>query len=95
MNENTNGFKELTETQKAKIANNLAAYTFHFETPVIVGINYNNNIIYIFKTKEDFEKSSYEETHIQKCPNIDYVNGWLYGAVQCKVGRIPHLKEVK
>jgi hypothetical protein len=87
MEKNADGIKELTETQKAKIATNLQAYTGHFGEPVIAASVYHKGI-YIFRSKKEFVKEFFQDSYVQLCPNIDYVNGWLYGAVQAKTGQV-------
>lgn len=56
---------------------------------------YKNNFGYIRIEKEDYGKGFYVYTDKQRaengswtqyCYNIDYLNGWLYGAVQAVNG---------
>ena len=65
---------ELTKRQLEKIYDNLKAYENNF-SPIEI-------------KKEDYGKGYYifregEKNYIQYCYTIDYLNGWLYGAVQC------------
>ena len=66
----------LIETQKRKIADNLRAFEYNFGPVRIERIPYTGyfNVYY----PADKKNSEY----IQQCPNIDYLNGWLYGCVQ-------------
>lgn len=49
--------------------------------------------------KEDFGKGFYvfspanEESYVQYCYNIDYLNGWLYGCVQAVNKRVKPIRE--
>jgi hypothetical protein len=63
------------------IQDNLRAYLTHF-VPIRI-------------EREDYGKGFYvfqedDESYIQYCYDIHYLNGWLYGAVQskCKVNRL-------
>lgn len=69
----------ISKKQKEIINDNLRAYESHFK-PLCI-------------KKEDFGKGFYvfevgNESYIQYCYNIDYLNGWLYGAVQSKCKRM-------
>ena len=62
----------MTEKQYEKIETNLNAFAFNFGMPRIVD-GYNGGY-YVYPADS--------EEYIQYCRNIDYLNGWLYGAVQ-------------
>lgn len=72
-----------TENVKAKeierIKKNAGAFEYWFPELTIVGSMYDKSFfVYISGRKE----------YIQHCYNIDYLNGWLYGAVQTVVGQL-------
>lgn len=63
---------------------------------------YKNNFGYIEIVKEDYGKGFYVFTNqerkeqglwTQYCYNIDYLNGWLYGAVQAINGIMKPIKK--
>lgn len=66
----------MTTKQKEIIKDNLNAFLANFD--------------YIRIEKEDYGKGFYvftkenDTSWTQYCYNIDYLNGWLYGAVQAK-----------
>ncbi len=78
----------LTKKQKELISDNLRAYMTNFG--------------YIRIEREDYGKGFYVYTEnsdnaswTQYCYNIDYLNGWLYGAVQAICKRMkPLTKEI-
>lgn len=72
---------QLTRNQQEIIKDNLKAFLANFE-PIRI-------------EKEDYGKGFYvfqgdDRSYIQFCYDINYLNGWLYGAVQakCKVIRL-------
>jgi hypothetical protein len=65
----------MTNNELELIEDNLRAYLSHF-IPIRI-------------EKEDYGKGFYvfqenEDSYIQYCYNVHYLNGWLYGAVQAK-----------
>lgn len=72
---------QVTQKEADKIRKNLEAFIFQFGFEPILRKDKDKNF-YIFLSAEAEEKDEY----IQRCENIDYLNGWLYGAVQtiCK-----------
>lgn len=69
--------KQLTKKEQEIIKNNLNAFLYYFK-PIKIEKD-NDGYFYIYQEGRD--------EYIQRCYNIHYVNGWLYGAVQreCKV----------
>jgi hypothetical protein len=63
----------IPDKDKEKIKKNLDAYLENFE-PIIIK-KYN---------KQFYVYPEGREEYVQFCENIDYLNGWLYGAVQAK-----------
>lgn len=76
--------KGLTERQREKIADNLRAYVHNFETTAIVREDFGPGF-YVYRNEDDAKSGS---NWVQFCYNIDYLNGWLYGAVQAICGQI-------
>lgn len=74
---------QLTEREAEKIQKNLDAFIFQFGIEPV--IRKNKNKTYNIYLSTEAEES---ENYIQHCENIDYLNGWLYGAVQTICGRI-------
>ena len=68
--------ENLTNKQHDILRDNLHAYCSNFVTPRIEPAETGEGF-YVFP-------SCRAETYIQFCENIDYLNGWLYGAVQAK-----------
>ena len=64
-----------TESQKEKIKSNLNAYLANFKPITIEKADYGKGF-YVYEVDRD--------GHVQYCENIDYLNGWLYGAVQAR-----------
>lgn len=64
----------MTTKQKEKIKQNLNAYLANFPSIRIEDANYGDGF-YVFSPAES-------ESWVQYCPNIDYLDGWLYGMVQ-------------
>ena len=80
----------MTNRQKEIIKDNLNAYIANFGYIKIVPEDYGKGF-YIFTDEQRAESGSWT----QYCYNIDYVNGWLYGAVQAINGIMkPINKEV-
>lgn len=69
--------KDMTKRQIEIISDNLKAYKANFGYIEIVKDDYGKGI-YVFTSEERKESGSWT----QYCYNIDYLNGWLYGAVQ-------------
>lgn len=80
----------MTKRQKEIIKDNLNAYIANFGYISIEPEDYGKGF-YIYTDEERKESGCWT----QYCYNIDYLNGWLYGAVQA-VNRImkPINKEV-
>lgn len=70
--------KELTIKETEKINKNLKAFNANFEEIKILKF-YKNYYIFIAKNI-----NSQYSNYIQTTANIEYINGWLYGAVQAK-----------
>jgi len=64
----------MTTKQKEKIQQNLNAYLGNFPSIRIEDADYGDGF-YVFSPAES-------ESWVQYCPNIDYLDGWLYGMVQ-------------
>ena len=69
----------MNKREQELIKDNLRAYLSHF--------------LPIRFEKEDYGKGFYvfqenQDSYIQYCYDINYLNGWLYGAVQAKCGQI-------
>lgn len=67
----------MTKKQMEIIKDNLRAYEKNFGYIKIVKEDYGKGF-YIYTDEERAEQGSWT----QYCYNIDYLNGWLYGAVQ-------------
>ena len=74
----------MTNRQKEKIQQNLNAYLANFPSIRIEDADYGDGV-YVFSPAES-------ESWVQYCPNIDYLDGWLYGMVQ-GINRIVKPKE--
>lgn len=72
-----------TEREAEKIRKNLDAFIFQFGIEPILRKN-RDKTYNVYLSTEAEEKENY----IQHCENIDYLNGWLYGAVQTICGQI-------
>jgi hypothetical protein len=70
--------KDITAADQEKIKKNLSAWNYHFK-PITIKKNTYNKCYFVYQEGE--------EKYIQMCENIQYLNGWLYGAVQahCKI----------
>ena len=64
----------MTNRQKEKIQRNLNAYLGNFPSIRIEDASYGNGF-YVYSPAES-------DSYVQYCPNIDYLDGWLYGMVQ-------------
>ena len=71
----------MTKRQRELISDNLTAYKHNFGFIEIVKEDYGKGF-YVFTSPERKESGSWT----QYCYNIDYLNGWLYGAVQAANG---------
>lgn len=71
----------MTKREKEIINDNLRAYLANFGYLEIVKADYGKGF-YVFTSPERKEQGSWT----QFCYNIDYLNGWLYGAVQAANG---------
>lgn len=69
----------MTKKQKEIIADNLRAFEHNFGYIRIEKENYGKGF-YVFTSEKD--------SYVQYCYDIHYLNGWLYGAVQCACGMI-------
>lgn len=67
----------MTELEKEIIKDNLKAYLANFGYLEIESADAGDGF-YVFTSPERKEQGAYT----QYCYNIDYLNGWLYGAVQ-------------
>lgn len=67
----------MTKRQMEIINDNLRTYKKNFGYIEIVKEDYGKGF-YVFTSKERKEQGSWTEY----CYNIDYLNGWLYGAAQ-------------
>lgn len=74
----------MTNRQKEKIKQNLNAYLSNFPSIRIEDADYGDGF-YVFSPAES-------ESWVHYCPNIDYLDGWLYGMVQ-GINRIVKPKE--
>lgn len=78
----------MTEYEKEIINDNLRAYLTNFGylhiEPAEAGGGF-----YVFTSPERKESGNYT----QFCYNIDYLNGWLYGAVQAVNGIMKPISE--
>lgn len=79
----------MTNKQKEKIKDNLNAYKANFGYIEIVKADCGKGF-YIY-TSEERQKDG---CWTQFCENIDYVNGWLYGAVQAINGIMKPISKV-
>lgn len=64
----------MTVRQKEKIERNLTAYKHNFPSIRIESADYGGGF-YVYSPAE-------ADSWVQYCPNIDYLDGWLYGMVQ-------------
>lgn len=73
--------KTLTAKQNELIKDNLRAYINNFGYIMIEKADYGSGF-YVYTDEQRAAEGSYT----QFCYNIDYLNGWLYGAVQAANG---------
>ena len=79
-----------TRSQMESINDNLRAYLANFGYLKITKADYSKGF-YVYTDEQRAESGSWT----QYCYNIDYLNGWLYGAVQAVNGIMkPINKEV-
>ena len=81
MNVNEKSYYKATKI----ILDNYNAFIHNFEEPVIVRDDYGSGF-YVYRNKSEYETGS---PWVQFCYNVDYLNGWLYGAVQAVCKQIP------
>lgn len=67
----------MSNRQKEIIKDNLNAYIANFGY-IVIESEESGKGFYVFTSEERKESGSWT----QYCYNIDYLNGWLYGAVQ-------------
>ena len=80
--------KGLTPKQQEIIRDNYAAYIHNFERPVIMPEDYGKGF-YVYRNEQEAKEGN---SWVQFCYNIDYLNGWLYGAVQAKCKQVREAK---
>lgn len=80
--------EDITKKQMEVINDNLRAYKNNFGYIEIVKEDYGKGF-YVFTNQERKEQGSWT----QYCYNIDYLNGWLYGAVQAINGIMKPIKK--
>ena len=73
---------KLTKSQEEKIKNHLKAFEDNFGE---VRIEREYSGIYVFHPADS-------EHYVQRCPDIDYLNGWLYGCIQANMGIVKGAK---
>jgi len=86
----------LTAKQREIIKDNLKSYLNNFGSLTIEKTDYGPGF-YVFRNDQERDRDNASEGHtwIQFCYNIDYLNGWLYGAVQAANGIMKRInKEV-
>jgi hypothetical protein len=79
----------LTKGQQKYIQDNYNAYIRNFEEPVIIPDDAGRSF-YVYRNSEEYTNSL---GYVQYCYNIDYLNGWLYGAVQARCGQLPKIEK--
>lgn len=85
-----NDFKEIfNDTEWMLIHDNLAAYIHNFEYLKIEREN-NSDGFYVYTDEQRWKNGEWT----QYCYNLDYLNGWLYGAVQA-ANKIMKILKVK
>lgn len=77
----------MTEKQKEIVRKNLDSFVCNFGGVRIEKANYGKGFLVFYPMDR--------EDYIQYCPDINYLNGWLYGVVQGDVVRKLHEKEGK
>lgn len=74
----------MTKRQKEIINDNLNAYVANFGDVRIEKEDYGKGF-FVFSPADI-------DSYVQYCYNIDYLNGWLYGAVQAANGRMKSIR---
>lgn len=69
----------MTKREKDIINDNLQSYINNFG---YITIEKQGKGFYVYTSKEKYVRGNYSEY----CYNIDYLNGWLFGAVQAANG---------
>lgn len=64
----------MTTRQKEIISDNLRAFVYNFGPVRIESADYGGGFYIFYPPSAD--------SYVQYCPDISYVDGWLYGAVQ-------------
>jgi len=74
-----------TKKESEKIEGNLKAFLSNFENVFIEKCKVDKKF-YIYESQEFYNTcmANNDPAYIHKCDNVDYLNGWLYGMVQCK-----------
>lgn len=80
----------MTKRQKEIIKDNLNAFKANFGYIAIEKEDYGKGF-YVFTDEERKESGSWT----QYCYNIDYLNGWLYGAVQAVNGIVKPIERTE
>ena len=80
--------KVFTNRQLETVLENLTAYLHNYGYLRIMKEDYGSGF-YLYTDEKRFESGSWT----QFCYNIDYLNGWLYGAVQAVNGIMKPLPE--
>lgn len=80
----------MTKRQKEIIKDNLNAYIANFGYIKIKKADYGKGF-YVFTDEQRADQGSWT----QYCYNIDYLNGWLYGAVQAVNGIMKPIKKTE
>lgn len=79
----------LTKKQEEVIHDNLRSYLANFGYIKIESGDAEG--FYVYTSESAAQAGNYT----QYCYNIDYLNGWLYGAVQAANGRMKKIKKVE
>lgn len=74
----------MTTRQKEIIRDNLRAFVHNFGPVRIESADYGGGFFIFYPPESD--------SYVHFCTNIDYLDGWLYGAVQC-ARRIEPMKQ--
>lgn len=69
--------KQLTEKQLSQLTN-IKPFNFNFK-PLYFLYNINDKKVYVYTEEPNNQASNYVQFG-----SIEYINGWLYGAVQAK-----------
>lgn len=76
--------ENLKQREQEILADNYRAYVHNFERPVIIKEDYGKGF-YVYRNEQEYNDGG---SWVQFCYNIDYLNGWLYGAVQAVCGQL-------